>query len=767
MSQVFSRSLPAHTKGILRTTILVCFTSLLCLFAIGQQAPSIQGQVVDPDNRPVFPASLRLDPIGLETMVTEDGRFSFPAIQAGKYTIVASSPRFGSSQTVAVSVPEGQSVSVTVQMTNLGPRNESVVVTGTRTPHLLVEAPVRTDLILAEVATRQVKTNLSELLTSTVSGIRIENNCQNCGFTAIRLNGLEGPYTQILEDGLPSYSGVTSVYGLDQIPTEFLDTVEVVKGGNSALYGPNAVAGVVNLIRREPTLTGVRFDTLSGVEKGRPEHQVGASAQVVNLPGGFGADFYYRGAQRTHIDRDRDGFTEIPRRILNAGGGTAYRRFFDGSARLSFGGNTLSEFRRGGSQFDLRPEDTFVTEQLDATRHAGFMRWNHAISPRTFYSANTTFTYLRRFSYYGADFDPNAYGDTRNPLSASDAQIGHTAGKHTIVGGFQYWWEHVQDVIPAYNRQISQSFSNMGLFVQDEWRMASNVTLVAGVRGDKSNVLDNWVLSPRANIRIGLGQNWNLRFGGSRGFRAPTIFDEDLHIAAVGGEGFVINRSPNLREERSTSYTTSLDYNSNIDGRPIQVGATYFYTRLSDVFVFEENEDESLGFREFLRVNAEGARVQGVQFDVNWRFTRRMAVRSGVTFQQARFDQPEPQFNSLRFFRTPNSYGFAGIDVDLPGRVDLSSTLDFTGIMLVPHFAGFIPEDRIATSPRFLTWDLIMGKTWDLGASERRQVRLFFRGRNLTDSFQRDFDQGPLRDVGYIYGPLFMRSLALGMTLRF
>ncbi len=619
--------------------LLIC---LLSLFATAQHTGSIDGQVVDVDNRPVFPATLRLEPSGLELMATEDGRFTFRNLAAGSYRIAASAPRFGNQQRVEVQVGEGQAQSITLQLTTLGPRNESLVVTGTRTPHLLVEAPVRTALILPEVASRQVKTNLSELLTATVSGIRVENNCQNCGFTAIRLNGLEGPYTQILEDGLPSYSGVTSIYGLDQIPAEFLDSVEIVKGGNSALYGPNAVAGVVNLIRREPTLNAFRFDGLSGVHASRPEHQVGANAQVVNLPGDFAADFYYRGAQRTHIDRDRDGFTEIPRRISNAGGATAYRRFFDGSARLAFGGSTMSEFRRGGSQFDLRPEQTFMTEQTDATRHAGFLRWNHAVSPRTFYSANSTFTYLRRFSYYGADFDPNAYGDTQNPLFATDAQVGHTAGNHTLVGGMQYWWEHVQDLIPAYNRQISQSFSNMGLFVQDEWRMTRNVTLVAGLRGDKSNVLDNWVLSPRANIRVGLGSDWNVRFGASRGFRAPTLFDEDLHIAAVGGEGFVINRSADLREERSLSYTASLDYNTNVQGRPLQVGSTFFHTRLQDVFVFEENEDEEQGFREFLRINADGARVQGVQFDVNWRFHPRVALRSGVTFQQARFDVPEP-----------------------------------------------------------------------------------------------------------------------------
>jgi outer membrane receptor for ferrienterochelin and colicins len=739
------------------------------LDSAGQDAApgSVVGTVMDVEGRAVPGAQVRVLPQEFTLTTSEDGTFRIAELAPGDYTLLVRAKGYSGEQRASFRLEPGQDRVLTIELSKLATVTESVVVTGTRTPHLLVEAPVRTDLLLPEVIARQVKTNLTELLTATVSGIRVENNCTNCGFTAIRLNGLEGPYTQILEDGLPSFSGVTSIYGLDQIPTEFLESVEIVKGGNSALYGPNAVAGVVNLIRREPVVNSFRFDALSGVHKGRPEHQIGANAQVANLPGGIGADFFYRGTQRTHIDRDRDGFTEMPRRDSQAGGATAYRRFLDGNAKLSFGGSVLHEFRRGGSQFDQAPHNTYITEQLDSTRGAAFARWNHAITPSTFYAVNSTFTTLRRDSYYGAGFDPNAYGYTRNPLSASDAQVGHSTGKHTVLFGAQYWWEKVEDTVPSYGRSLSQSFSNAGLFLQDEYRVAKNVTVVGGLRADKSNILRNWVYSPRGNIRVGLGQNWNARFGVSTGFRSPTIFDEDLHVAAAGGAGFIVNRGPNLREERSLSYTASLDYTTSVNGNPLQVGTSFFHTRLSDVFVYQENVIPGQDFRELLRVNGAGAHVRGVQFDLNWRLHPRVGLRSGVTFQQARFEEPEPQFNSLRFFRTPNTYGFAGADIDLPGEVDISSTLDYTGSMMVPHFAGYILSDRLENGRSFLTWDVILGKTWDIGAEEKTQLRMFFRGRNLTDNFQRDLDQGPLRDSAYIYGPISMRSLSVGMTLRF
>jgi outer membrane receptor for ferrienterochelin and colicins len=645
--------------------------------------------------------------------------------------------------------------------------NETVVVTGTRTPHLLIEAPVRTDIVSQDLTDRQVKTNLSEMLTATVSGIRIENNCQNCGFTQIRLNGLEGAYTQILEDGLPTFSGVTGIYGLEQIPVEFVENVEIVKGGTSALYGPNAVAGVVNLIRREPTVNGLRLDVLSGVEFNRPEHQVGTSGQLVNLPGDFGADFYFRGVRKAHIDRTLDGFTDRVRREGLAGGATFYRRFFDGRAGLTFGGSGLSEFRRGGSQLDLPPDQTFVTEQLDSVRSAGFARWNHAVSPETFYALSTSFALLDRDSYYGADFDPNAFGSTRNPLSASDFQLGHTAGKHTILVGGQYWWEHVTDVVPSYNRAFDQTFTNTGFYFQDEIRLANNITVLGGARVDKSNVLDHWVFNPRGNIRIGLGSSWNLRFGVSTGFRAPQIFDEDLHIAAVGGEGFVVSPGEGLEEERSLSFTGSLDYTALVNGKPLQVGATVFRTNLRNVFVFEEVDDPELGFRQLFRVNGDNAHVQGVQFDLNWNLTSRIVARGGMTIQEARFSQPEPQFGSRRFFRTPNEYGFAGLDIDFPGQIDFSTTMDFTGSMIAPHFAGFIPEDRLETTPQFFVLNLVIGKTISLPIRDETSMRIYFLGRNLTDSFQDDLDLGPLRDVSYFYGPIQMRTVMGGVTFRF
>jgi len=734
------------------------------------QGTTIKGRVVDEEGKPVAAVAVTIEELSKQTLTDEEGLFRFDNLPFRPLTlIVISSDRYYTGQKTTVDLSAGAPVTVDIQLTQREKLRTSVVVTGTRTEHLVVDAPVRTDLIPESFIRREATRTVAEALTANVAGVRVENNCQNCGVTAVRLNGLEGSYTQMLEDGLPTMSSVSMVYALDQIPTEFLQSIEIVKGGTSALYGPNAVGGVINLIRREPHRNFFRFDSQVGWQYGRPEQSVGLMAQTRKLPLGFLGDFYFRGLKRVPIDRDRDGFTELPKRRLFGGGGTLHHHFLQGRGQLTFGGNTMDEHRRGGDHLDLLPEQTFITEMIDSRRSSGFLRWKHSASASTFYTLATSLSYLRRNTYYGTNFDPHAYGNTRNPMWATDAQLGHQTGSHTLMAGFQFWREQVQDDVPSYGRSFNQVFRNTGFYFQDEFKLKPRVTIVAGLRADKSNTLRNWVASPRGNMRIGVSENWILRFGASTGFRAPRIFDEDLHIMAVGGEGFVIENSPNLKKDAALSWTSSLDYIRDVRGGHLQAGVNFFWTKLSDVFVLEETEVPGGGFRKFLRVNGAGSHVRGVEFDLDWRINRNLALRGGSTFQQARYQEPEPVFGSLRYFRAPNRYGFASIDVFLPHDMSIFATADFTGSMLAPHYAGYIPEDRLQKTPKFAVYNLVFSRAFDLSrsAGKRPRMRLYLKVNNLFDTYQRDLDQGPRRDAGYFYGPMSMRAVTLGMTMTF
>jgi outer membrane receptor for ferrienterochelin and colicins len=544
---------------------------------------------------------------------------------------------------------------------------------------------------------------------------------------------------------------------------EFFEQIEVVKGGASALYGPNAVGGVINLVRRAPTQTQLRIDANGGTQKGNPLGTASLQGQVSHDK--FGADFYFRGIAQSAVDREGDGFTDNPKRDTYAGGFTLFHHFFEKDARLSFGGTLMHEFRRGGEdKFELPPDETAITEMAESDRYSGFLRWNHTVAPDTYYTLAANFSHLDRNTYYGADFDPNAYGRTKNPLWNSDLSFGHQLGEHLLLGGFQYQREGVEDRILAYNRAFDDTFTNAGVYIQDQFRATYRVTLVGGLRIDKSNTLSDPVFSPRANIKIGLNDNVNLRFGLSTGFRAPAIFDEDLHITQVGGEGLVIENSPDLEEERSLSLTGALDYVGLVRGLPYQFGVNFFHTKLDDVHVLEETDVVIGDYRLLLRVNGKGSYVRGLELNWDLQVHPRANLRGGATLQVSRYEEPEPQFGSTRYFRTPDRYGFAGVDLDLPRRFELLSTVDITGPMLVPHYAGYITEDRVEESKTFVVWNAVVSHDFDTHAGE---MRFYLSLENILDKYQNDLDRGPLRDSGYVYGPLHGRRVRVGFTMTF
>ncbi|MCP5116511.1 MAG: TonB-dependent receptor, partial [bacterium] len=312
------------------TVVYTILAALVCLPAAPQQTGDavLSGRALTETGTPIAGAEVVVEPGGISVKTDRDGGFRIEGLPSGTVTVTVVAEHYYPSDMHQLNLTAGEAYAVEIELREKAVVQETVVVTGTGTEYLATEAPVRTELITNEMVESQVKTTLAEALTATIPGVRIETNCQNCGFTQLRMNGLEGPYTQILEDGLPNYSGVAAVYGLEQIPTAFIEQIEVVKGGNSALYGPGAVAGVVNLIRREPRENRFRIDTQAGWHRGRPEQQVGGAAQLVDLPGDLSADLFYRGINRVQVDRDRDGFPDLARRRLTSGGANLYRGFF-------------------------------------------------------------------------------------------------------------------------------------------------------------------------------------------------------------------------------------------------------------------------------------------------------------------------------------------------------------------------------------------------------------------------------------------------------
>ncbi|MFP4540292.1 MAG: TonB-dependent receptor plug domain-containing protein, partial [Opitutales bacterium] len=185
------------------------------------------------------------------------------------------------------------------------------VVTGTRTERLISEAPIKTELIVPQDMRAYNVTTFKDAL-KLVPTARFENECQNCGLNQIQLLGLGTNYTSVLFDGAPLYAGLAKVYGADMFPAIFIDCIEVVKGGASVLYGPEAMAGVVNLISEEPVATNLRVTgSLESLVGDALEWEGTFDANYVDPDGRFSATLYGFHQDREGLDLTTDGFTDL------------------------------------------------------------------------------------------------------------------------------------------------------------------------------------------------------------------------------------------------------------------------------------------------------------------------------------------------------------------------------------------------------------------------------------------------------------------------
>ena len=510
---------------------------------------------------------------------------------------------------------------------------DEVVVSANKNEVKRCDAPVMVSVIGAKLFETVNSPDLAKSL-NYQSGLRVENNCQNCGFPQVRINGLEGPYSQILINSRPVVSALSGVYGLEQIPVNMIDRIEVVRGGGSALFGANAVGGTINIITKDPKDNSFQVsNTLSLMGSNTWEENMGANASIVDPDNKYGLALYQSYRNRQPYDRDDDGFSEIGKISAHTFGLRGYYRPTQMS-RLGIEYHTTNEFRRGGNKFDLEPHLSDITEQTRHIINSGGVNydlfWKEYAHKLSIYSS---VQHVDRNSYYGAQQNPDAYGKTKDLTYVGGATYNGKLKQlvfapATLTAGLEYQYNSLHDIMTGYDRDLRQDVKIASGFVQSEWKI-SQVTLLAGLRLDSHNLIDNPILSPRVNMMWKPNDNIQARLTWSTGFRAPQAYDEDLHVTAVGGEGVLIQLADGLKPERSNSFSGSLDWSIQAGHFQINLLAEAFYTSLSNVFYLQnigyDAQDNSIQERR----NGSGANVYGVNFDAKAAHGTNFYVQAG------------------------------------------------------------------------------------------------------------------------------------------
>jgi outer membrane receptor for ferrienterochelin and colicins len=295
-------------------------------------------------------------------------------------------------------------------------------------------------------------------------------------------------------------------------------------------------------------------------------------------------------------------------------------------------------------------------------------------------------------------------------------------------------------------------------------------SFLIGLRFDKHNLIDNPIFSPRVNLLYKPLKDLQARLTWSTGFRAPQAYDEDLHVTAVGGEGVQIQLAEDLSEERSNSFSGSVDWTTSFGHWQANILLEGFYTDLRDVFILEDIGMNAEGFAMKERRNGEGARVYGANIDAKIAHGKDVSLQVGFTAQKSRYKRPEvwtevdgEKLTTERMMRTPDFYGYFTLATSPVKQLDLSLSGTYTGSMIVPHYAGYIKEDRMETTPDFFDLNFKAAYTFILRDHINLQVNAGVQ--NIFNSFQKDLDKGEFRDSGYFYGPTQPRTFFVGIKI--
>ncbi len=698
--------------------------------------------------------------------VSEHGHYHVTRVPAGEHEVTAYMTGY-TSATRTVNIIAGKTVELNLTLKSTTFELNPLVVTGTRTIKKRLDSPVQVDVIPTENFDIESSVNVAEGISHT-PGLRVENNCQNSNFTQLRMNGLKGPYTQILVNGRATFSSLAGVYGLEQMPSAMVDRLEVVKGGGSSLYGGSAVGGVVNIITRKPQVPQTELGIRAGWVDGKPDNTLSLSSSVLSDDRKIGAFLFGQRRQRNPYDRNGDGFSELGILRSNSFGGQFYYEP-DEDHELSIETHILSEERRGGDQItSTQPHQANLAEAIATKRVGAGINYTQKVSPRTDYTLYTSLAYTTRHSYYGSGQDPNAYGSTLNPLYMGGGQLNYRPNtNHTLTMGMEFKSDALKDEILAYKRITDVTYKTFGMFAQEDWQINPRFNTVLGLRMDKHSEIDNPIFSPRANLLFKASEFMSLRGSFSTGYRPPVVFDEDLHVTQVGGEGMIIRNADNLKEEKSYSFSAGLEYSRAFDGTELFFTAGGFYTMLDHVFFvnFIGQEGSSLIHE---RINSGGAKVYGAEFEATLALRERVTLGTGWTFQKSLFGEVQDisEDESVRILtdellRSPDIYGYLSADIELaPGNVDLDLSLDITGPMHVLNAESNAYRDK---TPWFGVFDTRL--TFAVGNNDH--LKCFIHGHNLFDSYQDDLDVGVNRDAGYVYGPQRPRSIYTGISTGF
>nr|WP_321451827.1 TonB-dependent receptor [uncultured Carboxylicivirga sp.] len=778
--------------------------AILCIFAF---RPSAYAQTPPPEpicrltgtitaeGEPLPFATITINNTTLGAASDLQGAFELSHIPTGEFSVKAQAIGYKPIEK-QITFEAGKTANITFDLESDVLGLEQVVVTADRKETKRTQASVIVNTVTPKLLNNSESISIGEGL-NYVPGLRLENNCQNCGFTQVRMNGMDGAHSQVLINNRAIFSNLAGVYGLELMPASMIERIEVIRGGGSALYGSNAVAGTINLITKDPLANAYEISTqyssigVGTDGKASSDYSANLNTTIVSEDKRTGLALFGFYRNRDPYDANDDSYSELSK-IENLTLGARLNHRINYRSKITLDFIQMNEERRGGNKFDYPSHEADISEAVEHKITTTALTYERFVGTGSLWSVYGSAQNVDRASYYGANQSLADYGQTDGLTYNIGTQFKSDFGNNSIISGIEAVNDVLNDNKLGYldietgehipNTVITdQKKSVYGIFAQYD-RQLGKVKISLGGRFDHYEITDlehkdgnnnGNVFSPRANVLWHILPSLQWRASYSQGYRAPQVFDEDLHIETSGSRKVVHANDANLKEETSHSYMTSFDFNKQFGIWKVGLLAEGFYTNLNDAFASSPDYDETTGVTTYIRSNDEnGATVKGVNFEATVSPTNKMYFRAGFTKQTSTFGSAQ-ELGEKDFLRTPNDYGFFSIDYDVLPDLCLIATGTYTGKMKIAYYGENFREDdniiiedditgAVRTTPTF--FDLGFKAEYKLKISGL-PFQVFAGVKNIFNSYQSDFDYGVDRDPSYVYGPMNPRTIYCGIKL--
>lgn len=575
-------------------SILAALLAWLIPASVFAQTYTVSGVVRDGVSQEILVgAKLTLEQTAFGAVSDGDGKFLIRAVPSGDYTLRLTLTGYENLQT-RLSLSSDTSLTLALQPAAAPEGDvEEIVVTGTRTAKSIADVPIRVEVIPQEEVEEKIlmKPSSVALLLSESTGLRMQTTSGASNTSNLRIQGLQGRYTQILVDGIPNFGGLSSGFGLTQLPPLNLRQIEIVKGAGSVLYGADAISGVVNFITQSPKAS----PELSAILNTTTQQGLDAAAFYAQQFKTLG--FTALGSYNTQpvVDVDGDGFSDV----------SEYQRLtlspkffvaFSGGLRGSLSLGVLSEERRGGAvpiaRAALGTGAPYLEQNKSLRLNAGAaLTWE--VAERQSLGIKAAAMRLSRDAFYGA----TPFNADQTQLYA-DVQYTLDASAHLVLFGGAFNSDGLSDRTPAVLSR-SYTLNTLGFFAQDEVKFSEQWKAVVSGRIDIQNVFGVF-LTPRLSVMYRPSSSITVRLGGGTGYKLPTVFVEEAEEIGFRGA----SQTPkDFSAERSQSASVDMNYKLLLGEAAATFNASLYLTRIDNALLIN---DDSLAARIVSLENADG-----------------------------------------------------------------------------------------------------------------------------------------------------------------